>query len=97
MSCEPLISPPMQVSAVESLLAHSMQNAVYFCMGDASVDPQDYGHYALSVPLYTHFTSPIRRYADVVVHRQLQAVLDREAGSTAGAPYAAAQVQEGKG
>ena len=50
-----------------------MKNAEYFCTG--SVEEDQYGHYALCVPLYTHFTSPIRRYADVVVHRLLAASL----------------------
>jgi len=39
------------------------------------LDIAKYQHYALSVPLYTHFTSPIRRYADVLVHRQLDSIL----------------------
>lgn len=52
-----------------------MQMAVYFCSGEYT-KPEFYAHYALNVPLYTHFTSPIRRYADVIVHRLLAASLD---------------------
>jgi protein SSD1 len=47
--------------------------AKYFCTG--MVDISKYSHFALNIPLYTHFTSPIRRYADVMVHRQLDTVL----------------------
>ena len=50
-----------------------MNQAAYFCTGD--VDPGSYWHYGLAMDLYTHFTSPIRRYADVLVHRLLSASL----------------------
>ena len=46
-----------------------MMQAVYFCSG--TLPPEDYHHYGLAMPIYTHFTSPIRRYSDLVVHRLL--------------------------
>ncbi|KEI38027.1 uncharacterized protein L969DRAFT_51735 [Mixia osmundae IAM 14324] len=55
------------------LVVKTMKQAEYFCTG--LLDISKYLHYALNVELYTHFTSPIRRYADVLVHRQLEAVL----------------------
>ncbi|CAK1586212.1 unnamed protein product [Parnassius mnemosyne] len=56
------------------LCAKPMTRAKYFCASGCEDD--DFHHYALNVPLYTHFTSPIRRYADIMVHRLLSASLN---------------------
>nr|XP_016439123.1 PREDICTED: exosome complex exonuclease RRP44 homolog A-like [Nicotiana tabacum] len=58
---------------IRILTTRCMTQAVYFCSGDLS--PPEYLHYGLASQLYTHFTSPIRRYADVIVHRLLAASL----------------------
>ncbi|KAJ1367141.1 hypothetical protein KIN20_027995 [Parelaphostrongylus tenuis] len=59
---------------LSKLLAKPMQMGYYICAGSAK-KPNNYHHYALNVPLYTHFTAPLRRYADIIVHRQLAAAL----------------------
>lgn len=51
------------------LATRCMMQAVYFSSGMLQVE--DYFHYGLACPIYTHFTSPIRRYADIIVHRLL--------------------------
>ncbi|KAF9431723.1 exosome catalytic subunit dis3 [Entomortierella beljakovae] len=51
-----------------------MMQALYFCSG--SKTEGEFKHYGLATNFYTHFTSPIRRYSDVMVHRQLHAAID---------------------
>ncbi|KAJ1980776.1 exosome catalytic subunit dis3 [Dimargaris cristalligena] len=62
---------------VRIMATRSMMQAVYFCSG--TLPPEDYHHYGLATPIYTHFTSPIRRYADVLVHRLLEASINPQA------------------
>ncbi|KAH7887691.1 SSD1 protein [Phlebopus sp. FC_14] len=67
------ITNPTARMVLELLSFKATQRAKYFCAG--MLDIAKYGHYALNAPLYTHFTSPLRRYADILVHRQLESVL----------------------
>jgi ribonuclease R len=60
-----------QALAVNIVVLRSLERALYA--------PTNIGHYALASRHYCHFTSPIRRYADVLVHRQLQFYLEDRA------------------
>ncbi|XP_065359968.1 DIS3-like exonuclease 2 [Calliphora vicina] len=60
---------------LSALLTKPMARANYFC-SEGKTEEADLRHYALSVPIYTHFTSPIRRYPDILVHRLLAAALN---------------------
>ncbi len=55
--------------------AHIIQTVAIRTLPKALYTPTNIGHYGLGFPHYTHFTSPIRRYPDLVVHRILGAVL----------------------
>lgn len=62
------IDDPLTAKIVQTALLRSLKQARY--------DVENNGHFALNFDSYTHFTSPIRRYSDLVVHRQIRRLLD---------------------
>lgn len=55
---------------IQTMCLRSMQQAIY--------SPENGGHFGLSYPLYTHFTSPIRRYPDLLTHRVIKSILAKK-------------------
>ena len=55
---------------IENMLLRSMAQAVY--------SAENIGHFGLALPFYSHFTSPIRRYPDLVVHRTIRYLLEEQ-------------------
>ena len=74
---------------IQTMLLRSMKQAVYDC--------DNIGHFGLALDAYAHFTSPIRRYPDLIVHRAIKSVVAKQAGKrsySGGKAYTVEEVEQ---
>ena len=55
-----------------------LQRMVLRCMSQAAYEPSGKGHFGLALEGYVHFTSPIRRYPDITIHRKIKSILESQ-------------------
>ena len=72
--------------------AHLIQTVVIRSLPQAAYQPDNVGHFGLALPEYAHFTSPIRRYPDLLVHRGIRHVL--RGGTAESFEYSPARMAE---
>jgi ribonuclease R len=70
------VSERPDANVLQTMLLRSMSQAVY--------QPENIGHFGLNYPVYTHFTSPIRRYPDLLVHRAIRYLIRHNAAARQG-------------